>query len=343
MAARENLNYRLDRTEISITIDTEFSIAGAFRDPVRYPPIGEKMVYCYANGQEQGLGFLLDLFSQFQTSATFFVETANYHHFGDGPMQGVVKRIQSASQDIQLHIHPIWFHFSQDPDLGIFEKNDSCVGRGYRELKTVFESCIDIFERWVGKRPDAIRTGSLYVDHQVYRVMGELGVPLASNIGLGLYRPENSRLHLQHGRVLVDNVMEVPVFSYNDSPLLAPKNLKTMQITSCTWPEIKKLLWQARKMGISNVVILTHPFEFVKRSDLRFTRMTRNRVNQKRISKLCQFINEHDQDFVAADFGGSKSDWLKAESSPVNQVKIPDHHRFLRKLHNGINDKIWLY
>ena len=48
------------RTEVCITIDTEFSIGGAFADPVRRRPIGEENVTCPADGHENGLGFLLD-------------------------------------------------------------------------------------------------------------------------------------------------------------------------------------------------------------------------------------------------------------------------------------------
>lgn len=331
------------RTEVSITIDTEFSIAGALKDPERFPPVGDRMVYCHAGGEEQGLGFLLDLFDRFQIPATFFVETANYHYFGDAPMREVVRRIQAASQDVQLHIHPIWFYFNQNRALGDFQKNDTCVGREYEELKRIFVSCMAIFEQWVGRRPDAIRTGSLFVDRQVYQVMSELEIPLASNIGLGLYQPEDPDLHLAYGRTLIEGVVELPVFTYKDSPLLAANNLKSIQITACSWPEMKSLLWRAREAGISNVVILTHPFEFVKRSDGRFTRMTRNRINQQRISNLCQFINQHDEDFVAVDFGNSRDRWLEKDQPPEAQIAVPDYYKYFRKLHNFVNDKVWSY
>jgi hypothetical protein len=63
---------------------------------------------------------MLETFDRYNTNATFFVECANYFYFGDEPMQGVVKRIQAARQDVQLHVHPVWLSFNQDPSGGRF-------------------------------------------------------------------------------------------------------------------------------------------------------------------------------------------------------------------------------
>jgi hypothetical protein len=62
------------RTQIAITIDTEFSIGGAFADPERRRPIGEANVTCPVGGREQGLGFMLDTFARHGTRATFFTK-----------------------------------------------------------------------------------------------------------------------------------------------------------------------------------------------------------------------------------------------------------------------------
>ena len=47
----------VERTEITITIDTECSIAGAFENPEKYTPVAEQAIMCNVNGKEQGLGF----------------------------------------------------------------------------------------------------------------------------------------------------------------------------------------------------------------------------------------------------------------------------------------------
>lgn len=329
-------------TQISISIDTEFSIAGHFENPDSNQPVAEPAVYGVVDGKEEALGFMLETFERYQINASFFVECANYCFFGDDPMQGVIKRLQAAQQDIQLHVHPVWLSFNKDPAVGVYPRHDDCAGRSFEELKNVFSTCIDIFERWVGHKPLAIRTGSLRADENVYRVMQELGVPLSSNIAMGVYQPREASLCHDSGRHLIHGVMELPVFSYQDLNLGGKRHKKSLQITSCSWPEMKHLLLKARRAGIENIVILTHPFEFVKKSDFRYNKLIRNRVNQERLQKLCAFIQSHSQDFVATDFSEQHHNWVKSE---VDQpyIEMPSIYAVGRKLHNKLNDSIWKY
>ncbi|MEZ5757654.1 MAG: hypothetical protein R3D86_05475 [Emcibacteraceae bacterium] len=333
----------MEPTEITITIDTECSIAGAFADPGKNKPIAEEAILCEIAGKEHGVGFLLETFERYGLKASFFVECAHYFYFGDNPMKNVIRRIIQAGQDTQLHIHPCWLNFIKDRNIGTFPINDSCQGREYDELKKIFELCIDVFTKWTGKKPDALRTGSLVADLNIYKVMKDLNIPLSSNIALGVNMPDEKELQLFGGRHLINGVMELPVFSYQDANFLGKKNIKSLQITSCSWPEMKYLLKKARKEAIKNIVILTHPFEFIKRTDARFSKMTRNRVNQVRLEKLCRFIAEHDQDFVSADFGSNAASWL--EKGPVDQnlMEIPSYYMIGRKLHNKLNDTLWSY
>jgi len=329
-------------TQICITIDTEFSIAGHFDHPETYLPVAEPVVFGAVDGKEESLGFLLDTFDRYDVKATFFVECANYFYFGDEPMLTVVNRLKAAQQDIQLHVHPVWLSFNNDPEVGVFPRQDDCSGQDFDELKHVFGTCIEIFERWAGYEPLAIRTGNLRADENVYRVIGDLGIPMSSNIGLGVFQPKERLLHHESGRHLIHGVMEIPVFSYQSSNFAGRSCKRVLQITSCSWPEMKHLLWKARKSGIDNIVILTHPFEFIKKSDFQYTRLTRNRVNQERLQKLCAFIQQHPQDFVSADFSSQHDAWVESELNQ-NPVEISSIYALGRKLHNKLNDLIWRY
>ncbi|MFK7978230.1 MAG: hypothetical protein AB8C02_19000 [Halioglobus sp.] len=329
-------------TQVLLSIDTEFSIAGHFQNAEKYQPVAEPVVYGHVNGKDEGLGFLLDTFNKYNTKVTFFVECANYFHFGDEPMHTVVQRIKGAEQDVQLHVHPIWLHFNKDEKLGVFPQNDDCNGRSYDDLRLAFEHCIDVFERWVGRKPKAIRTGSLVADDNVYRVMSDLGIPLSSNLALGLFTPKEPELALNSGRHLIHGVMELPVFTYRDMNIAGKTHQKSLQITSCSWPEMKHLLWKARRMGVENVVILTHPFEYFKKTDFRYDKLTRNRVNQKRLEKLCAFLQQNPDDFSSSDFSEQHEQWATDEIRHPD-VTMPSHYAVVRKLHNKLNDTLWGY
>jgi len=300
------------------------------------------MVYGKVGAREEALGFLLNTFEKFGIRATFFVECANYFYFGDEPMQTVVQRIAAAGQDIQLHVHPVWLSFIEDASKGIFPRNDFCSDRSFDDLKHAIELCVEVFERWTGNKPLALRTGSLHTDENVYAVMSALGIPLASNIGMGIYQPSSPQLQHDSGRHQIHGVTEVPVFTYQDMLIAGKPHKKSLQITSCSWPEMKALLRTAREQGIENIVVLTHPSEFIKKSDFRYTRITRNRVNQERLTKLCAFIADNPQDFVSADFGSSAQRWQTSELTQP-QMGVSSRHAIARKLHNKLNDTFWRY
>lgn len=327
-------------TQVCITIDTEFSIAGHF-ECAEHLPVSDVMVYGEVDGREQALGFLLETFERYGIDATFFLECANYFYFGDAPMQRVAERIRAAGQDIQLHVHPVWLNFVDGQVPGNFPRNDYCSGRSFDDLKRVFELCIEVFERWVGRRPLALRTGSLVADDNVFQVMAALDIPLSSNVATGVFAPESALFH-DSGRHRIHGVMEVPVFTYRDMRLVGRQHRKSLQITSCSWPEMKSLLRRARRAGVENIVVLTHPSEFIKKSDYRYTRITRNRVNQRRLEKLCEFIHDNPREFESASFGGQVEPWSASElQQPF--VAVPSAHAVLRKLHNKLNDTLWAY
>lgn len=300
------------------------------------------MVYGVVDGREEALGFLLETFERYQIVATFFVECANYFYFGDQPMLSVVNRLKAAAQDIQLHVHPVWLSFNENPDIGLFPRHDDCSGREFDELKQAFSVCIDIFERWVGRKPLAIRTGSMRVDENVYHVMRELGIPLSSNIAMGIFQPKEPQLWHDSGRHSIHGVMELPIFTYWESGNARRKHLKSLQITSCSWPEMKHLLWKARKSGIENIVVLTHPSEYIKKSDFQYRRLIRNRVNQTRLQNLCEFISQHRDEFVAADFSSQQLAW-RASELKQSTIAVPSIYTAGRKLHNKLNDLLWSY
>ena len=84
------------RTEICLTVDTEFSTNGVFADPVNRAPIGAPNVYCPVGDQQHGLPFLLRTLGRYGLPATFFVETLNTAYFGDEPMRRPPLRARAA-------------------------------------------------------------------------------------------------------------------------------------------------------------------------------------------------------------------------------------------------------
>ena len=246
-------------TEVCITVDTEFSIAGAFADPLRYRPLSRELVECPVNGRSEGLGFILDALKEAGIAATFFVEALQSAYFGDAPMRRIVERLAEADQDLQLHLHPCWLHFRSNGWSASRPENDSCAARSLDELTEMIGFGRSAFDRWGLAQPVALRTGGFSSGRVVDRAMRRCGITLGSNIGLAAYRPADPDLHVVSGSAMIDGVLEIPVLTYATPHPPLGTQLRTLSITSTSWPEMETLLWQAREAGISPIAPRSWP------------------------------------------------------------------------------------
>ena len=328
-------------TEVCITVDTEFSIAGAFRDPYNRLPIGEDHVRCPVEGKEQGLGFILRTLDEFDFKATFFVETENIAYFGDAPMGRIVENLLGSGQDVQLHLHPCWRAF-RDPDWaerisGGAPPNDSCADRRIDDLVTMIEDGAGTLGRWGASHPVALRTGNLSVDRNVYRAMAKAGLELASNIGAAYFPSVDAKLRLASGRYIIETILEVPVLSYATFSIGGWRKPRLLAITASSATEIEALLWSAKSFEISPIVIITHPSEFIK-GDAKPEKWRRNRINQERLRRLSRFIAQNPNDFRVATFGSDGAGWISAGALEGPMLPAPLFSTLMRIVENKAND-----
>ncbi len=331
------------RTEVCITIDTEFSIGGAFADPAGRRPIGEENVTCPADGRENGLGFLLDTFAEHGISATFFTETLQSAYFGDAPMGRMVERILRAGQDVQLHLHPCWLTF-RDPDWQarspLDPPDDNCDGRTVAEMQDLIEAGAAGLRSVGAPAAIALRTGNLRADRAIYQAMAACGLPVASNIGLGVFRPAEAALGLVGGRHRIEGVLEVPVLTYTQLSVGSRRLPRLLTTTASSWAETEALLWQARQAEVPTVVLLTHPFEFIKGDRLDPARQRANRINKRRMQRMCAFIAEHPADFTSVSFAQAAPAWLAAGDVPAPALSAPLLPVLARMVGNKANDLV---
>jgi hypothetical protein len=330
------------RTEVCITIDIEFSIGGNFTDPSRYHPVGARAVDCVVRGREEGLGFLLEKLARYEINATCFVEALQTSYFGDEPMGQIARRVAANGHDVQLHIHPCWLHYRGER-ADTAGQNDSCAGRSDGELDNLIAAGIGAFSTWGLPKPIALRTGNLQTDRSVYRAMTRAGIPLGSNIGRAIYRATEPELRISGGRHRIENVLELPVLGYRGLRIGPWQRWQNLTISGSSWPEIFSLLWQARRQNISPVVLLTHPFDFVKKKDPQYLNLRRDRVNQGRMLKLLRFLRQYDQDFVGVSFAAQKASWLAADTTSDPSLAVSRLATAARMLHNAVNDHVWHY
>ncbi len=332
----------MPQTEVCITIDTEFSIGGHFDSPEQ-SPIGEPMVVGMVDGREHGLGFLLESFAEYGFRATFFVEALQTAYFGDEPMGRIARRIAVAGHDVQLHVHPCWLYFERPPIPPMAgTRNDSCAGRSSIELDHIFSVGISAFARWQLPRPTAVRPGNFQSDIGFYEAAARAGMRTSSSIAVPIFTPTDQRLILMGGKHRIHHILELPVLAFSWG-YGRYRRLRSLAITACSNAEMICALQQARRQNISPVVILTHPQEFIKRQGPNYATLRRNRVNQRRLRSLLQFLDRHREEYSMVPVSAIE-DRLDDEPAPSEPaIFMPFCKAIARTVENGINDQVWWY
>lgn len=332
-------------TYVHITVDTEFSSCGYFNLPPMGKPVAEQAVHCMVDGRSHGLGFLLSTFAEHGVRATFFVEVLHTLYFGEEPMGSIARTIHAAGHDLQIHLHPCWLACAPPGSRArpLRPAMDHCGRLEEATAHTAIRQALEVFARWGLPRPIAFRAGNLQASLGTYAALAANGIPVASNVGLGVYRPDQPDLALSSGRHLLHGVVEVPVTSYQIAWPGGRWQTKALSITGTSFAEVHQVLRQAQALGLEDVVVLTHPFEFVKRGDHQYRRLARNRVNQRRLASLCRLIGTPSSGYSSATFRDRMPSWLQAGAQAQVSITMPLAYAALRMGENLLNDRIWAF
>jgi hypothetical protein len=330
-------------TDVILTVDIEFSIAGAFTDPSRFKPLGPEWVLGRAGDEEHGLGFLLKTLERHNGKATFFVEALNTAYFGLEPMGEIARRIRDAGHDVQLHIHPCWLAFDNGPYQrrpGLPPPNDQCGSFPPEAFAGMLARAVDVFAKWGITRPIALRTGGFNVSRNVYLAQQIAGIPLASNVCASIAPSSDDRLRFRSGRHLVDGVVEAPALSFIDYRRGGKDHLRPFQITAVSSAELRLVLSRVNAAGLDTVVAVTHAFEYFKQRGER-GEVRPNRINQKRLETFCAAVSRDPGRLRWSTFGEAAERWQATASAPDVAVAGSLPLAAMRMIENAANDRVW--
>lgn len=325
-------------TKVVLTVDTEASIAGAFLPGKAHTPLIHELVSGMVDGKSQGLGFLIETLNKSGLVATFFVETVQTRYFPDNIMGGYVDRLVRAGQDVQLHLHPCWLSFIDGKAERSHLVSDHCHELGIDRLAALIDEGANLIKAWTGARPTGMRAGNFSTSLSVFEAVKQAGLAHASSICLAVHRPAEPNLAVAGGAHDFAGVRELPVTCFIDAGPIGRRRLRPMQVTALTAREQIGLLDAAHAAGNPVVVILTHPSEFLKKRDFRYTNLRPNRLIQQRFRRLCRFLAENRDRFevvplgVAAETLDLVPPWAELTGRPLNAL--------VRALANVANDHL---
>jgi hypothetical protein len=328
----------LRKTKVVLTVDTEPSVAGAFIRGGSHTPLLREPIIGAVNGESQGLGFILKTLGQHGLTATFFVETVHTHYFSDNAMGEYVEMLLRAGQDVQLHLHPCWLSFKRSRADWPAIVTDDCHLLPAERLVELIEEGAGKIAAWSGTRPTAMRTGNFSTGLSVFAAMRAAGLRHASNVCLAIQRPAEPQLALEGGSGEFSGIRELPVTCFRDAGPVGRGRLRAMAVTALRAEEQIALLNAAHASGNEVVVILTHPFEFIKRRDFRYSDLRRNRITQKRLSDLCSFLFGNSDRFEVVPIGAA-CDSMN-EPRPWQPLRGNALKSMTRAVENVVNDRV---
>lgn len=313
----------MKRTEVCITIDTEFEINGALRWPDRREPIGPESLNRTCGKRSHGLGFILDTLERYGLHGTFFIEVMNVHYFGDGPMATIAAEIRARGHDLQLHIHPCWRSLpgrkaGTIPDDGY---SDSFPDYSGSALTALLQEGRDIYTRLTGHPPLAFRSGGLMANRELFSALATTGFRMSSTLAIGVFEPSDPELWVTNGRCRITGVTELPVLAYRSPGVPGLPRRKAATLVGSAWCELKETLDQAVRHDAGPIVILTHAHEFSPNAGTPVAHryVPAPRV-QRRFDSLCRYLHEHDDRFQAVTFSERYADWI---STPLPKNDPP--------------------
>jgi len=338
---------------VYFTVDAESSIGGALERPGQQPLPASRHVFCRIGSDDFGIPLLVRIMDRYGFRGTFFVETLATRCLGDGDTRSVFDFLLGHKQDVQLHIHPAFWHLShlqKARGAGApyqLPKTPDLIGHYDKPMQMrLLSEAIEYFERFAGYRPSAFRAGCFAGSRSMLQCLNELGIRLDSSFN-PCYHPD---LSFPDGELepnvaqLVDGVWEIPVTVARSR---LPEGLHGYRFADCTslsFPELRTMLEAAARAGQEHFVIVFHSFSAVKPKDGSFAQMRPNRIVIRRLEKLFVYLSENRSSFQVSTLGAlaSRLETFESPSSARTVVYLPFARSALRKAVQALNNAYWV-
>lgn len=258
-----------------------------------------------------GLPYQVDLLNAHGLRGVFFVEPLFSARFGAAPLAEIVGLLHDARQEVQLHLHTEWVDEARRPLLA--------GGGGKRQHLRHFSLPEQIHLVGAGKQMlagagaravNAFRAGSFAFNRDSLLALAANDIACDSSYNASMFGPDSG---VMPGVTLVDaapceGIAEYPMTVFDDGR----RQLRHVQLTSCSFEEIEALLWQALAAGRQSFMILSHSFELLNGSKDR-----PDAVVVRRFRRLCAFLERHRDVFRTCGFGALAAPAPRPQPAPL--------------------------
>ena len=275
------------KTKILITVDTEFSIGGHFKNKKLKPVPADRHIYCKINKKDYGINLIMDILERYNHKGVFFVETESRFYFGQEAIFTIIEDIKDRGHEVQLHAHPNYRSFINEHRM-----SDDMRKYSLEEQTNIINDALRFLSSYGIENILAFRSGGFYSDLNTIKAIQNNGIKYSSNYNIAYpncdYVDNN---HLKNDIFLIDQVFELPLTCYRQFPLR--KTWNSFQISATSYAEFKAALNHYYNQQIQLITILTHSFEFVRPNDIQFSTIAPKRLLIRRFDNICNFLARH--------------------------------------------------
>ena len=288
--------------QVLLTVDTEISdpMPADWRKAGLEGQIERDILGATDHGQF-GLPFQLATLKQHNLKAVFFVEAlfASASEANRTALARTVRMVESAGQEVQLHLHPEWLARTgrtlppgrKGRDLAEFTEDEQAllIQEGFENLKSCCAAPVTAF-----------RAGNFGADGRTLKALARNGFLFDSSYN-ACYLGYTCRI--EHAErltrpTLINGVTEYPIATFSDWP----GHLRPAQICACSAREMRNALDGAWRAGWKSFVLLWHSFELIKRPKIPGQTAHPDWLAIKRFQQLCRFLDENRDRFVTRGF-----------------------------------------
>jgi len=293
----------MPRINVFITVDTEHSIGGAFKDRNLKPVGNEKRIWGKVGDKSFGIPLMMDIGESYDIRLTFFVEVLNKYYFGEDETKKVCEYILNRGHDVQLHLHPNYLNFNSPNPCQQNYSDFIGIYSLAEQIELISEGIKVLIQNGVSK-PIAFRAGCFGANQDTLKALKENGFLIDCSynrayIGETCFLKDNGINDLTY----LNEIWEFPVTNFVESTKVRPKRFKPLDINGVSFQEMRSVLNQAKESGPRNITIIMHSFSFLKPYDVQYNKI-RPRWNViRRFRNLCQYVSENSDYFGVKTLG----------------------------------------
>lgn len=253
--------------------------------------------------EDLGIGLIMRELDACGMKGTFYTEVFGAHHFGFDGLREVCQALRGRGHDVQLHTHPVQRR-ADYRTRGEAPAGDNIADYDPARQAELLSEGIEILGRCGIPKDEVLsfRAGNFGANNETWDAMAKSGLVVSSNYN-PCYFQKNCKMRSEASAPgLFDTgrgVWELPISNFEEQG----GNFRHVQITAVSLGEMKDYFFEARRLGIGEITVVTHSFEFCHIDSIEKKLGRVNTVNLLRLRGLCRFLREHDDEFEVETVG----------------------------------------